>query len=331
MAKSSKSGDDFASRLKEARQRADLTQADLALRSDLTAAYISQLEGRKKPPPSDEVIERIARALRIKAKDLLEQAHLEKTPKDVRKKVHLLDARLRRQRRFTRLLLDDILPLTLFNFLRTPGTIEKASRTRRIAKDGREVLSKLRDRVGDARSFKEFRKGSREAINELKEEERETLVETLQVLAAWEGGPGRPDAPAAEGVKELPVFDAPPPAPAVENTDAARGFLPVVASRWKRTCYGLAVADDTMFPKMEKGDLVVLDEGRIARNGDVVAVTLEEGGWMLGRYMKLDKEIEVTPANPNHPPRRFPRSRGQSKGYSLRGVAVELVRSLRRG
>ncbi|MHC4777186.1 MAG: helix-turn-helix domain-containing protein [Planctomycetota bacterium] len=332
MAKNPHSEEDFASRLKADRQKGGLTQADLASRSDLTAAYISQLEGRKKPPPSDEVVERIAKALGAKSKDLMELAHLDKTPKDVRKKVRLLDARLRRQSKFNRILLDDMLPLTLFNFMKNPSVIEKASRSRRIDKDSRDVLSKLKSRIGETESFKDFRRGSREAIKGLKEGERETLVETLQNLAAWEGGPPRNEGQGdADTVKELPVFDSPPPQPAAENADAARGFFPVVASHWKRSSYGIAVADDSMFPRMEKGDLVIIDEGRLARNGDVVAVTLEEGGWMLGRYMKLRDEIEITPANPNHPPRRFPRSRGQSKGYTLRGVAVELIRTLRRG
>ncbi|MHC5036737.1 MAG: helix-turn-helix domain-containing protein [Planctomycetota bacterium] len=329
MAPSPKSADDFASTLKAERLRADLTQADLASRSDLTAAYISQLESRKKPPPSDEVIQRIAKALSMKADRLLELAHLEKTPKDVRRKYRLLDARLRRQRKITRTLLDDMLPLTLFNFMRYPGYLDRASGARSIGKSGHSILAKLRDRIGKVESFREFRKESREAINGLAEDEREALVETLQAMATWEGGVPRGEgAPEDSGAKEIPVFDVVPPSPTADHLDRARGFLPVVPSRWKKSRWALAVSDDAMFPKLERGDLLVLDDAAIARNGDIVALITAEGESMVGRYMKLKGEIEITPANPNHPPRRFPRGRDKAKTYTLRGVGVEVIRTL---
>jgi SOS-response transcriptional repressor LexA len=227
--------------------------------------------------------------------------------------------------------MDDMLPLTLFNFLRSPGTLDRASSGRRIGKGGRSVLDKVRSKIGDVTSFKEFRKESREALNGLGDDERETLVETLQSMAAWESG-APPYAPAKEdAVKEIPVFDGVPPAPAADQRTDARGFLPVVASSWKKSRWALAVSCDSMFPKLEKGDLLVLEEGALARNGDIVVLALDEGGSMIGRYVKLEGEIEITPANPNHPPRRFPRGRGKAKAYTIRGVGVEVIRTLRQG
>lgn len=322
-------GDDFASLLKEARSGAGMTQTELASRSRLTGAYISQLEGRKKPPPSDEVVRRIAQALKADADALLEAAHLEKIPQDVRRKVRLLDLRLTRQRKITRTLLGDMLPLTLFNFLRAPAHMERASRTRRIGSRGRALLARLQEEIGPVESFREFRKTSRRAIDGLKEEERDALVETLEAMTEWEGGVPAEKPAEAETVKEIPVFDAPPAGSAEARREAARGFLAVADSRWKESRYALAVAGDEMHPRFEKGDLVVLDEHVMPRNGDIVAATLEEGGWMLGRYMKLAGEIEIAPANPRFPPLRFPRARGKPKPYTLRGTAIEVIRRLR--
>jgi len=330
LARTSKREDDFAGALKGLRLEAGLTQAELASRSELTAAYISQLESLKKPPPSDEVVRRIAGALSRDPEALLELAHLDKTPKDVRKKYRILDARLRRQRKITRVLLDDMLPLTLFNFMRRPDYMERASSGRRVPSRGKSVLAKLRARIGKVDTFRSFRSESREAINGLAEEEREALVETLREMTAWEGAGVSPaEKQAGPAVREIPVFDAVPPAPASGFLDRARGFLPVVASRWKKSRWALSVSDDTMFPRLEKGDVLLLDEATVARNGDIVAALLEDGSAVIGRYMKLDREIEITPANPNHPPRCFPRVRGKGKSYTLRGVGVEVIRTLR--
>jgi transcriptional regulator with XRE-family HTH domain len=326
--------DEFGALLKKERSRAGLVQAELAARAGLTSAYVSLLESGKKPPPSDPVVRKLAEALRADAERLLEVAHLQKTPLDVRRKYRLLDSRLHREQKIARTLVDDMLPLTLFNFLRDPGILELAERLRagglaRVSDRGVEVLSRIRSATGSVDSFRDFRRSARQAIEALGEEERRELVETLQTLSDWEAGRplGPPPGPGEE--RPIPVFDAVPPGPAAEHADLARGLLPVVAARWKPSRWALAVSDDTMFPRLERGDLLVLDEALLPRSGDVVALLLEGGGSMVGRFTRLAREIEIAPANPAFPPRRFPRGRVAPRNYALRGVGVEVLRTLR--
>ena len=320
---------DFAALLKEERGRAGLLQAELALKARLTSAYVSLLESGKKPPPSDRVLRRLAEALGTDPGRLLEVAHLEKLPSDVRRKYRLLDSRLNREARIARTMVDDMMPLTLFNFLRDPAILDRAAELPRVGKLGLETLSRLKDGIPAVDSFREFRRLSRDILEGLGHEERGALIEALQALSDWEAGQPSGRHARRGDEKAIPVFDAPPQGPAAEQAGTARGFLPVVASRWKSTRWALAVDDDTMFPRLERGDLLVLDEALLPRTGDLVAVQLDAGGWLLGRFSRLPGEIEIAPANPAFPPRRFPRHREIPRGYVMRGVGVEAIRTLR--
>lgn len=58
-------------KIRELRKKKELTQEELAYRSDLDYSYINQIENGKRNPSMDAV-ERIAKALSVKAKDLLD-------------------------------------------------------------------------------------------------------------------------------------------------------------------------------------------------------------------------------------------------------------------
>lgn len=60
----------FATVLRQARQDAGLTQADLALRCGLTSRYIRSLEAAQSCPSLDAVF-RLAQALELQAHDLI--------------------------------------------------------------------------------------------------------------------------------------------------------------------------------------------------------------------------------------------------------------------
>jgi transcriptional regulator with XRE-family HTH domain len=91
----------FSGRLLAARRRAGLTQAALAERCGLTGPYISLLESGRKPAPSDEVVRRLATVLGEDRASLLETAHLDRAPEDLRRTVRHLrrQAELERERR----------------------------------------------------------------------------------------------------------------------------------------------------------------------------------------------------------------------------------------
>ena len=72
-------------KLRRQRRRLGLTLDDLALRVSISKPYLSLIEtGRVPNPPSDEKLSRLEKTLGFPNGELVSQAHLQRTPKDVR-------------------------------------------------------------------------------------------------------------------------------------------------------------------------------------------------------------------------------------------------------
>jgi len=72
-------------RIRRQRRRLGLTLDDLAGRTGISKPYLSLIEtGRVPNPPSDEKLRRLEQTLGFTPGELLAQAHLQRTPKDVR-------------------------------------------------------------------------------------------------------------------------------------------------------------------------------------------------------------------------------------------------------
>jgi repressor LexA len=72
-------------KLRRQRRRLGLTLDELAARSSISKPYLSLIEtGRVPNPPSDEKLQRLEQALGFAAGELVAQAHLQRTPADVR-------------------------------------------------------------------------------------------------------------------------------------------------------------------------------------------------------------------------------------------------------
>jgi repressor LexA len=75
----------LGAKIRRMRRRAALTLDELAARTAISKPYLSLIEtGRVPNPPSDEKLRRIEQALDFPAGELLTQAHLQRTPRDVR-------------------------------------------------------------------------------------------------------------------------------------------------------------------------------------------------------------------------------------------------------
>src|SRR5213079_1073637 len=71
--------------LRRQRRRLGLTLDELAGRTGISKPYLSLIEtGRVPNPPSDEKLRRLEQSLGFAASELLSQAHLQRTPRDVR-------------------------------------------------------------------------------------------------------------------------------------------------------------------------------------------------------------------------------------------------------
>src|SRR5712671_4198031 len=72
-------------KLRKHRRRLGLTLDELAGRTGISKPYLSLIEnGQVSNPPSDEKIGKLEQALGFPAGQLLTQAHLQRTPQDVR-------------------------------------------------------------------------------------------------------------------------------------------------------------------------------------------------------------------------------------------------------
>src|SRR5215510_3023314 len=72
-------------KLRRQRRRLGLTLDELAGRTGISKPYLSLIEtGRVPNPPSDEKLRRLEQTLGFHAGELLTQAHIQRTPRDVR-------------------------------------------------------------------------------------------------------------------------------------------------------------------------------------------------------------------------------------------------------
>src|SRR3954469_8540862 len=72
-------------KLRRQRRRLGLTLDELAGRTGISKPYLSLIEtGRVPNPPSDEKLRKLEQVLGFTAGELLTQAHLQRTPRDVR-------------------------------------------------------------------------------------------------------------------------------------------------------------------------------------------------------------------------------------------------------
>src|SRR5436190_14570661 len=75
----------LGAKLRRQRRRLGLTLDELAGRTGISKPYLSLIEtGRVPNPPSDEKLRRLEQTLGFGAGELITQAHLQRTPRDVR-------------------------------------------------------------------------------------------------------------------------------------------------------------------------------------------------------------------------------------------------------
>ncbi|HEX8916521.1 MAG TPA: helix-turn-helix transcriptional regulator, partial [Humisphaera sp.] len=78
-------------KIRRIRRRLAMSLDDLSAKAGISKAYLSLIEtGRVTNPPSDEKLQRLERALNFPAGELVSQAHLQRTPRDVRAVLHRL-------------------------------------------------------------------------------------------------------------------------------------------------------------------------------------------------------------------------------------------------
>ena len=83
--------DTMGAKIRRQRRRLGLTLDDLAAKTGISKPYLSLIEtGRVNNPPSDEKLHKLERTLGFGASELVSQANLQRTPRDVRAMLHKL-------------------------------------------------------------------------------------------------------------------------------------------------------------------------------------------------------------------------------------------------
>jgi transcriptional regulator with XRE-family HTH domain len=302
---------DFADYLRAARERAGLTQSELAARVGLTGSYISVLESRKKPPPSDPVLRRLARALGVPEQEILETAHLDRSPDDIRERIRRLDRHLRVERKLTKRLLTDLLPSSLWHFGSVRGFHEAALEKLRLDAKRKRILRGVLSRLGPLTTRDDFEERSRLVIESLPEEERSVLFDVIPELVRE---------PALESVERaaapmrlVPLFDRPP-----THGGAVLSALPVLLEDHRPGCYFVVAGDGEMAPRVERGDRLLVVPGAPAGPGSLVLAEIE-GRITVRQAAPSRSTLLLVAANAAFPP-------VEAEPEAVLGVVTELRR-----
>jgi transcriptional regulator with XRE-family HTH domain/SOS-response transcriptional repressor LexA len=300
----------FASALKAARLAAGLSQGGLAERAELTAPYVSLLESGRRRPPRPPLIERLAHALGLAPSALLDLAALERTPGPIRAQLEGMDRERSRVHRAR----DRMLSTTLFHLARNPEAIADLVHGTQEAGLFRGALGRVGTRLKAVGSAKEARARSHELLDPLPSAERDRLLEALPDVLAMGASPAGA-APAVRAPSTAPNADeatAPPLTLEVELRASLAADAPAterihVDARWARPGTFLwRLGSDDAWPRLEAGDLLLVDPRRAPRDGDLVA--LQHEGRELVRVLRLrdDGEVRLEALRPEIAPLRLP-------------------------
>jgi transcriptional regulator with XRE-family HTH domain len=278
----------FASYLKRARERASLSQKALAAKIEMTGSYISQLESGARRAPRPKVVTRLCKALGIPERRLQELAALERSPAPIRKKLQRAD----RERGKVRRTRDRLLVTTLFHMARGPRAIDPLGAMTDLPQEQRALLGKLVGKARAVKSLEEAEAQAEEVLAEAGDEDREILARVLPGVLAGERKDERPPRRLVDVYTTLDRASAP--------ADAI-GLDPRLGSE---DAFFLRVADDDAHPRIEAGDLLLLDPAVKPRGGDTV-VLHHDGRDVVRTWHRQGGRIRLDAMRPDQPPIRL--------------------------
>lgn len=105
--------------------------------------------------------------------------------------------------------------------------------------------------------------------------------------------------------------------------------IPSDMARGGKEFFALRVKGDSMMPKYENGDIIILRATPVCENGQDCAVRVNGNDATFKRVYKTnDGGIVLQPLNPAYEPITFTRNQWESEYVSVLGVVVELRRKI---
>ncbi len=249
----------FAAALKRLRERAGLSQKALAAKIEMTGSYISQLESGSRRAPRPKVITRLCKALGVAERRLQELAALERSPPPIRKRLERANREQGRVRR-TR---DRLLVTTLFHMARGPRVIDPMAEFLDLPPEQRMLTGRLLGRVRKVKSLAEAERASDDLLAEADDKEREILAHVLPGVLT-----GSAPSPSAATTKQR-LVDVHADSKRSADPEDSLELDPRLGSA---DSYFVRIADDEAHPRVEAGDLLLVDPERTPHGGDTVVI-----------------------------------------------------------
>ena len=110
-----------------------------------------------------------------------------------------------------------------------------------------------------------------------------------------------------EGVRSVPLFETVSAGFGAYADSSRIGFMPVyIKSDYEaENTLAVKVKGDSMFPKIEDGDTVVVCRDMEWHNGDIVVALIDGDEGVVKRAFRTADHLTLESINPMYPPRRF--------------------------
>lgn len=156
---------------------------------------------------------------------------------------------------------------------------------------------------------------------------------TPSYLMGWEDEPA-PQKPNGRLLDQshiymIPVYETVSAGFGAYADDHITGYEPVYLSseREARETIAITVKGDSMYPKIEEGDLVVVHQQDYFENGDiVVAVVVGDGEGFVKRAFQSSGKLSLESINPSYPPMTF--SGAQVETVRIMGVVRKIIKTV---
>lgn len=159
------------------------------------------------------------------------------------------------------------------------------------------------------------------------------LRTTPSYLMGWEDEPAPPEPNGRlldqSHIYMIPVYETVSAGFGAYADDHVTRYEPVYLSseREARETIAITVKGDSMYPKIEEGDLVVVHQQDYFENGDiVVAVVVGDGEGFVKRAFQSSGKLSLESINPSYPPMTF--SGAQIETVRIMGVVRKIIKTV---
>lgn len=126
---------------------------------------------------------------------------------------------------------------------------------------------------------------------------------------------------------KIPILGSVPCGEPTEAIEEIIGYIEVLPNMAKDH-FGLIAKGDSMAPKIEKGDTLIIKKDTQVQSGDIAIVKVNGDEATCKKIMLTDEGITLISLNPNYEPRFFTNAQIESLPIKIIGKVVEIRRKL---